>query len=194
MNLQQKNLCRIASALLLIVLTLLIHCSENPREIFINTTRFDSAINAASAKYSLPPALVRALIRRESKFDPDTVGSKGEIGLMQLLPSGAAAEWARIHKCPVPSRRELFDPTLNLEIGCWYLARAMRRWHRYKQCTKMALAQYNAGEKNVLRWKPETFDGEFVSRITWPGTKKYVETIIRHFRKDSVPPLAIEKK
>lgn len=185
MNLQQKNICRIILAVLLTALTLLIHCSDTPENIFINSAEFDHLINAAAAKHSLPPALVRALIRQESKFNPREVGRKGEIGLMQLLPSGAAAEWARINKCPPPSRQELFSPELNLEIGCWYLARAIRRWHRYRCGTEMALAQYNAGEKNVLRWKPDSFDGDFLSRISWPGTKKYVSKIISHFRKDS---------
>lgn len=194
MNLRQKNLCRIGLTLLLSAIILLIHCNEDPQEIFIDASKFDSEISTAAAKYSLPPALVKALVRRESKFDPDAVGSKGEIGLMQLLPAGAVAEWARVNKCRPPSRSELFSPEVNLNIGCWYLARAMRRWHRYRCCTEMALAQYNAGEKNVLRWKPENFDGDFVSRIKWRGTRSYVRNIMYHFRKDSASSLAIEKK
>lgn len=185
---------RIALTLLLGAITLLIHCGESPKELFIDTSKFDPLITSAAAKYSLPPALVKALIRQESKFDPDAIGKKGEIGLMQLLPAGAAAEWARIKKCSIPSRKKLFSPELNLEIGCWYLARAMHRWRAYRCQTEMALAQYNAGEKNVLRWKPEHFDGDFVSRITWRGTKKYVSVIMYHFRKDSTSTLAIEKK
>ncbi|MBQ9754719.1 MAG: lytic transglycosylase domain-containing protein [Lentisphaeria bacterium] len=154
----------------------------SPRNFFVDDTRFSKEIHRAAARHRVPPQLVRALIFQESRFDPNARGYKGEIGLMQLLPSGAVADWARINKVAEPGEDELFDPVMNLEIGCWYLGRALRRWHDYKEGIALALAQYNAGEGRAKRWKPGTKDGKVLSRITISSTRRYVEQIIRRYR------------
>ena len=150
---------------------------------FVDDTKYQTEITAAALRHDLDPDLVRALIFRESRFNPWARGSRGEVGLMQVLPGGAAADWARVKKRPRPSVRELYGVETNLEIGCWYLARAMRRWNGYKECTALALAQYNAGESRAKVWAPEKRDGEVVTRIRIASTKKYVETIVKRYRK-----------
>ena len=150
---------------------------------FVDDTKYQSEIAAAARRHGLDPDLVRALIYRESRFDPRARGSRGEVGLMQVLPGGAAADWARVMKRPRPSTRELCVVETNLEIGCWYLARAKRRWSGYKHGTALALAQYNAGESRAKTWAPGKRDGEVVSRIRIASTKKYVETILKRYRK-----------
>ena len=150
---------------------------------FVDDTKYRDEIVAASRRHGLDPDLVRALIFRESRFNPRARGSRGEVGLMQVLPGGAAADWARVKKRPRPSVRELYGVETNLEIGCWYLARALRRWSGYKYCTALALAQYNAGESRAKAWAPEKPDGEVVPRIRIASTGKYVETILKRYRK-----------
>ena len=152
-------------------------------EWFVDDTKYHDEIVAASRRHGLDPELVRALIFRESRFDPRARGSRGEVGLMQVLPGGAAADWARVNKCPRPSVRELYGVERNLEIGCWYLARALRRWSGYKHGVALALAQYNAGESRAKAWAPGKRDGEVVPRIRIASTKKYVETILKRYRK-----------
>ncbi len=150
---------------------------------FVDDTKYRTEIAAASRRHGLDPDLVRALIFRESRFDPRARGSRGEVGLMQVLPGGAVADWARVNKRPRPSVRELCGVETNLEIGCWYLARALRRWNGYKNGIALALAQYNAGESRAKAWAPEKRDGEVVPRIRIASTKKYVETILKRYRK-----------
>ena len=150
---------------------------------FVDDTKYRDEIVAAARRHGLDPDLVRALVFRESRFDPRARGSRGEVGLMQVLPGGAAADWARFKKRPRPSVRELYNVETNLEIGCWYLARAMRRWSGYRANTALALAQYNAGESRAKAWAPEKRDGEAVPRIRIASTKKYVETILKRYRK-----------
>ena len=149
----------------------------------VDDTRYHSEIAVAARRHGIDPELVRAVIWQESRFDAAAVGGAGEIGLMQILPGGAVAEWARIMRCPAPPERQLFRPEVNLEIGCFYLARALRRWSGYKYGTALALAQYNAGESRAKTWAPETRDGEVVPRIRIASTKKYVETIVKRYRK-----------
>ena len=138
-----------------------------------------AAIAAAAKKHGLPEDLVRAVVRKESRFRSRTVGKKGEIGLMQVLPRGAVDEWARVHKRPAPSRRELFMPEVNLDIGCWYLAVTIDRWRRYRHGVELALADYNAGIRHARRWAPKDLAGDVVSRIDWPGTRQYVTDIMK---------------
>ena len=51
--------------------------------------RYASFISKASAKYDIPEAFIRAVIRTESAFRFDVVSSKGAQGLMQLMPGTA---------------------------------------------------------------------------------------------------------
>ena len=103
---------------------------------------------------------------------------------MQILPTGAAAEWARLHKCPVPDRTALENVRVNLEVGCFFLARSMRRWQKYKAQTALALCQYNAGDRRAAKWAPEDpEDPDILSRITIRSTKKYVEEILARYER-----------
>lgn len=155
---------------------------ESLEEFLIDDTQFAGEIAEAAQKYDLPPQLVKAVIKRESRFNPRVRGKAGEIGLMQILPSGAIADWARVHKCPVPPEEELFKVSTNLEIGCWYLSLKLKKWKGYRYGMELALAEYNAGAKNSSRWKPEKKNGEVMNRIDFPQTKKYVEEIMHDYR------------
>ena len=149
---------------------------------FVNDRDYSAEIAAAAQKHGLDPALVRSLIYQESRFRAGKRGKKGEIGLMQVLPSGAAAEWARVKKRRRPLDWQLFDVELNLEIGCWYLARAMNRWKAYRHGTELALAEYNAGPSQARKWAPENKDGEVVPRVKIASTKKYITEIMSRYR------------
>lgn len=151
-------------------------------ELFFDDTLYADEIQAAADRYGLRPELIRAVIKRESRFNRNQKGKAGEIGLMQLLPSGAAAEWARVNKLPQPSTKELFDPETNINIGSWYLARAVKKWKKYRHCTELALAEYNAGPTNSARWKPANPNDPVINRIDFPGTRKYVNVIMASYR------------
>ena len=154
----------------------------NPKRWFVNESDYSTEIAAAAKRHGLDPALVRSLVFQESSFKADKRGGRGEIGLMQVLPSGAAAEWARVKKRRRPFDWELFDVDLNLEIGCWYLARAMNRWKEYRHGTELALAEYNAGPSQARKWAPANRNGEVIPLIRIASTKKYVTEIMDRYR------------
>ena len=126
----------------------------------------------------MDPCLIKAVIWKESRFDKRARGLKGEVGLMQIMPDLAAADWARIKGFPAPSRGALYDPELNIEIGSWYLGRALRKWRAYRENIPMALSEYNAGARRVNQWKPVSRDGAFRERIAIPSTRDYVDEIM----------------
>jgi soluble lytic murein transglycosylase len=149
----------------------------------MSDVRFAEEIKAAANRHGLDPHLVRAVIFYESGFDPFARGNSGEIGLMQILPSGAVADWARIKSQDIPSVHTLFDPDVNLEIGCWYLAYGIKKYAAYRQAIELALARYNAGENRSEKWKPMHNNGDVLERIEIIGTRNYVEKVMERYKK-----------
>ena len=153
------------------------------RELVVDDSRFASEIGEAAAKHGLDSRLVRAVVYEESRFRPGAIGKAGEIGLMQIIPSRAATDWAKAHNEPCPEAGVLFSPRINLEIGCWYLSDGLRRFRDYKAATELALARYNAGLTRANKWKPKEKDGNVIDNITIASTKKYVKNIMKRYRR-----------
>ena len=153
------------------------------RNFAVDDTRFAAEIREAAAKHGLDSRLVRAVVYQESKFRPGAVGKAGEIGLMQIMPKRAAADWAKAHNVPCPEPGVLFSPRINLEIGCWYLSDGLRRFRNYTYATELALARYNAGLSRANAWKPDDLKGDVVDRIKIQSTRKYVRDIMKRYKK-----------
>ena len=153
------------------------------RHFLVDDQRFNREITEAAAKYGLDSRLVKAVIFEESHFKANEIGKAGEIGLMQIMPKLAAADWARAHKKAVPSRGELFSPELNLEIGCWFLRDGLERFKDYDCALELALARYNAGLKRARKWAPEDKKAPVLDRITISSTRKYVANITKRYQR-----------
>ncbi len=146
---------------------------------------YDRFIMDAGAKNHIDPALIKALIWRESRFNHIALGEKGEVGLMQIMPGerAAAADWAIAHSRTIPSEDELLSPELNIEIGAWYLSRALNRYRGCREAVALALCEYNAGPGRAEEWVPDPdTPGESVfDLITIASTKKYVLDILDRY-------------
>jgi len=143
--------------------------------------RFDKLILQAAAHYNVDPALVKAVIWRESNFNPNAVGTVGEIGLMQLR-SLAAQEWAQAEGRGSIVQERLFDPETNIRVGTWYLGKLLKRYRQTDNPIAYALADYNAGRTHLLRWMKGTAKTEsaaFLSQMDFPGTHHYVGAITK---------------
>jgi soluble lytic murein transglycosylase len=109
------------------------------------------------------------------------VGRAGEFGLMQVREL-AAVEWSTSQGVRGFELEHLFDAGTNTLAGTWYLARLLKRYLRTDDPLPYALADYNAGRGHVLRWNKgaaETNAAAFVAQIGFPGTRNYVQTVIR---------------
>jgi soluble lytic murein transglycosylase len=154
---------------------------------FSRFKRFDPLIAEAGKKYQVDPMLIKAIIWRESSFHPEKVGTKGERGLMQLTPL-AANEWAKAQKIPTFKPTDLFDPKTNIEAGTWYIKQALQRWGDKNDPLVFALAEYNAGHSNVVKWVaatkmgPEAQANDLKEAIKFPSTRSYVDTIPDRYR------------
>jgi soluble lytic murein transglycosylase len=150
-------------------------------EYFSNKNTYDSIIKEAARKYCLDSCFLKAVIWKESKFKQNARGSKGEVGLMQIRPTTAVREWIDVNHIDIPSEGILFYPRINIEIGAWYLSRAMKRWEKYKHCEELALSQYNAGGKGMSSWIPSDYNGEVIENIRINSTKIYVTDIMEKY-------------
>lgn len=100
--------------------------------------RYADTIAAAADRHGLDRALLAAVAKVESNFDPYALSPKGACGMLQLIPATARRFGVR----------KLFDPVQNIEGGARYL-----RWllDRFSGDVQLALAGYNAGEGAVDR-------------------------------------------
>ena len=147
--------------------------------------QYDRLIRTVAVEHHLDPMLVKAVVWRESRFDPRKYGSHGERGLMQVTEK-AANEWARENKIANFHVDQLFDPRTNLEAGTWYLQRAVGHWKHESDPLPFALAEYNAGASRVDRWSGHRVGDvpvrTFLKNIDFPTTRKYVESIMDRYK------------
>lgn len=105
----------------------------------VRATRFDDYIREAARLYRIPEALIRAVIKVESNFDPRAVSPANARGLMQMIP--ATAERMMVN--------DIFDPRQNILGGTRYLRILANTFNGNIQLT---IAAYNAGERAVARY------------------------------------------
>lgn len=142
--------------------------------------RVEPLLLAAAREYRVEPALVKAVAWRESRFREDARGTVGELGLMQIGPL-AAEEWARAEKLRGFRHADLLDPGRNARAGAWYLAKLLRRYPQTDRPEAFALADYNAGRVNVLRWlkgEAATNSQRFLEQIDYPSTREYILDVL----------------
>ena len=134
-------------------------------------------VPTAAAQYGLNPLLVTALIRQESRFQPEIVSSAGAVGLMQVLPE--TGDWIaqKLQRPPF----QLRQPEENLRAGTWFLQYTDGLFH---QNALLAVASYNAGPGNVDEWLKREGEGDwdqFVERIPFPETQDYVRQVFGNY-------------
>ncbi len=102
---------------------------------------------------------------------------------MQIRPA-AASEWARAERIVGFSSDDLLNPATNTLAGTWYLGKLLKRYAQTDNPLPFALADYNAGRGNVLKWDrgpAQTNSAAFINQISFPGTRSYVRSVIQRF-------------
>ena len=77
-------------------------------------------------------------------------------------------------------------PEINLEVGAWYLSKAVQRWNTTGDAVPFALAEYNAGASRAQRWAggegaSAIPTNDFLKNIDFPNTRKYVDSITARY-------------
>jgi soluble lytic murein transglycosylase-like protein len=124
-------------------------------------SRYDAHIAEASRLYALPEALIRAIIKAESDFDPRVVSCADAKGLMQLMPDVQREQ--RVD--------HVFEPRENILGG----SRLLRvNANRFRGDLVLTIAAYHAGPGAVLKYKGVP---------PYETTQKYVKIVLANYYK-----------
>jgi soluble lytic murein transglycosylase-like protein len=143
---------------------------ESRRRTLIADHQLTRTIQTAAQQHQLSPALLWAMIKAESNFDPAAISRRGAAGLMQLMPSTAA--FVKVN--------DPFNPAENIRGGAQYLRYLL---DRFNNNLPLALAAYNAGEAHVRRSQDQI--------PPFPQTRHYVEKVLSlydAFQSGMAPP------
>lgn len=137
---------------------------------------FDEFVTKYADERGLDPFLIDAVMREESGFNPGIESWANAMGLMQLMLPTAQDMAQRLGRKKV-SRRDLFDPETNIELGSMYLLGLAERFDGHPVCM---IAGYNGGSGNVRKWLRERGDQDadmWVETIPYMQTRHYVKRV-----------------
>lgn len=120
----------------------------------------EDAVARYAREYRLAPALLMAVMKAESDFNPTIISKAGAVGLMQLIPETAIRHGVR----------NLYDTRENIAGGAKHLRYLL---DRFRGNIRLALAAYNAGERKVDRY------GQIPP---FKETKTYVKKVMNFYR------------
>jgi hypothetical protein len=122
-------------------------------------TRYDAYIAEAAKLYSLPEALIRAVIKAESDFDPKVVSCAGAKGLLQIMPYEEKEQGIT----------DVFDPRDNIMGG----GRLLRlHANRFAGDLVLTIAAHHAGDGAVRKYKGVP---------PYATTQSYVKAVLRYY-------------
>ncbi len=136
--------------------------------------------------FAVDRALLFAVMRQESRFDPKLVSSAGASGLMQIMP--ATAQHVQERNADIgeadTNRSGLFDPATNMELGQRYLAELLNSPDIGSNLFLLTAA-YNAGPGTLARWRRDMAEVAdpllFIESLPYAETRDYVEKVVANF-------------
>ena len=99
-------------------------------------TAYDMLIGTTARQHGMEPALVKAVVKCESNFNPAAISPRGAAGLMQLMPATQT----------ILGVVDAFDSQQNIDAGVRYLAMLQATF----QADDLLIAAYNAGPQAVI--------------------------------------------
>ena len=135
---------------------------------------------------AVEPAVIYAIARQESTFNPKTVSSARAMGLMQVTPE-AGRYVAKKFGAPFEEKRLLSDQSYNVQLGAAELGDL---FEDYRGSYILTFAGYNAGRGRVKEWiakhgdprDPKVDPIDWVERIPFSETRNYVQRVMENLQ------------
>jgi len=141
---------------------------------------YRDTLESAAAQFDVDPLLVLALMRAESRYDPDAFGYTGERGLMQILPSTQV--WVAEQLGEEISPGDAFAPENNIRMAAWLLRFLL---DYFDGDTELVVAAYNGGAGSVDAWQADPLVSDRNDLLRWIGfgqTREYLERVSLYYR------------
>ena len=136
------------------------YAADDVREALVKALPHGGLLWRTGQRWGVDPLLLAAMVETESGFDAEAVSVQGALGLMQVLPE--TADLFRPISDPM-------EPTVNVEVGARYL---LSQLDLFDGDLPLALAAYNAGPGNVIR---------FAGIPPFRETRRYVRRVLANY-------------
>lgn len=150
-----------------------------PAEGAIDARDYPLPVLEPEGGFTIAPALVYAIARKESGFEPRARSAVGAYGMMQVMPA-TAAELAG-DRGFITDPQRLWVPATNLRLGQMYIQR-MLGLRAFEGDVLRAVASYNAGPGPMLaalrRLGPDADPLLLIETIDVPQARQYVEEVM----------------
>ena len=136
---------------------------------------FEKPLKNAAKRHDISLSWLSGLMRSESLFMHDIRSPAGALGLMQVMPR-TGRQTAKELNLKWRGTRTLTNPSTNIRIGSYYLAKQLNRFGH----PALATAAYNAGPHRVKQWMPDKAMplDVWVASIPFTETRNYVQRVL----------------
>jgi soluble lytic murein transglycosylase len=141
---------------------------------------YSATVEAAAAEFDVDPLLIWAVMREESRYDPEALSYAGARGLMQVMPSTQA--WIAEQLGEDISPGDAFTPEANIRMGAWFLPFLL---DYFDGDLDLAIAAYNGGPGSVDSWQADPLVSNRDDLLRWIGfgeTREYLERVSSSYR------------
>lgn len=163
-----------ACGLTVLILATVLVIAMNPILKSTMPLEYEKFVQKYAKEYRVDEALVFAVIKTESGFDPNAISSADARGLMQITPD--TFEWLQTKTGEKHELQKLFDPETCIKYGAFFLGMLLEEFKN----EDTALAAYNAGRTRVSTWLQDdalTDDGVTLKYIPYSETRYYVKKV-----------------
>ncbi len=174
-DIKKKTILKFIIGIILCIATLFISYQSFYRVVY--PLEYTQTIATASADTGIDEALILAVIRTESGFDPTAISHVGAMGLMQITPD--TLHWVQLRTGEAQTAPEdvLYDPHQNIHYGAHILMLLTQEFVTERE----VLAAYHAGWGNVTSWLADSSyssDGKTLDTIPFADTAYYVDKVL----------------
>jgi len=136
---------------------------------------YSSTVELAAAEFDTDPLLIWAVMREESRYDPEARSYVGARGLMQVMP--VSQTWIAEQLGEDISPGDAFTPQASIRMGAWFLHFL---FNYFEGDLELAIAAYNGGAGSVDIWQADPQVSDRDDLLRWIGygeTREYLERV-----------------
>ncbi len=141
---------------------------------------YSTTVQAAASEFDVDPLLIWAVMREESRYDPEALSYVGARGLMQVMP--ATQEWIAEQLGEAIPPGDAFTSEASVRMGAWFLRFLL---DYFDGDLELAIAAYNGGAGSVDSWQADPLVSDRDDFLRWIGfgeTREYLARVLLSYQ------------